>query len=1136
MNEIIFQLGISPTFDCFSNSNFYKFPNFAKTRDDVLHAFSSENEVCWVNPPFNLWPQVEPFLTQGKCSAIILCPAWRKPWITNLLKIASRRLYFEKGTHLFHTQWGTPWGVWALRVDKGPRPENVPEEALYRCKVHPSGKPPRSSLDPEMGFVGERTTKGKKSKVKPISELPPPSRKPKMLDLFSGTGSVSRVFESQGYEVTSLDHAPHFKPTITVDILKWDYKAQFPRGYFDIIFCCPPCEHFSRARTTAPRDLAHADLLVQKSLEIIHYFQPRKWFLENPRTGFLVQRPYMAKIPFVDVDYCQFSQWGYQKPTRIWGDPSISELSPRICDGKNCVNLVQRPNGRLGHREILGGKNMKITRNQKFRIPEALLKFLCNFPDPEPFEAAVNFIRALQLDALAEIEGSEPFSEIDAQNLAAELHKIGQLDCFVQSVVLADKPFEGPEVEKLRQTLMDEYRDTVFADKHLSDPPIRGPFGEATIDLKPGVTPVKLRPFRIQGERLESWKKLIDQLIADNKLEDGVSAWSSPSFPVPTKTLHKDRLVVDFRRLNDATITDAHPLPIIEDILNKQGKFCIWSVFDMKDGYHQIPLKKEDRHLTCMSTPRGTKQWKVLVMGLKNGGAIFQRMMEWVLAGIECADPYVDDVIIGSTGDTEEEAIQNHFKDVKSVLERFREQKLLVNPKKAHLFMREVEFCGHILSEGKRRPAPGKLLAIQKWELPQTVTQLRGFLGLTNYYSTYVDHYADSAGPLMSKLQLNRVDGKKGSQKRLSWRKCEIESFEKLKKLLAEKLELFRIDPDSPFILRADASDRAIGAVLEQQRKIDGILREVPVGFFSRKLSKSQLNWTPREKETYAVVSALRKWAGWIGLQPVLITTDHKSLEDWVHEKMDTPSGPGGRRARWHETLSKFDLEIKYIPGPDNVVADALSRFAYPASKAFQDSSFHGSEEARLEMKKIIEEELNESKMVGLIYQNSSPNEKNVLYIAGPMSRATLAKVTASQIYRVESQPSHVEVNQPKFVEISVQTDFPTPSQNELNSTTRGEFSSFSEDEFEIAPVRFNPKKKKKTVKFSEEATSSSEIPHKKYPTSRTTIHPPKPKSHGTLTMNLAIFGVKCGVKLTPTVRSGQVVCAKVREKWFLPG
>ena len=166
--------------------------------------------------------------------------------------------------------------------------------------------------------------------------------------------------------------------------------------------------------------------------------------------------------------------------------------------------------------------------------------------------------------------------------------------------------------------------------------------------------------------------------------------------------------------------------------------------------------------------------------------------------------------------------------------------------------------------------------------------------------------------------------------------------------MLTAELELFYLNPDQPFVLRADASDRAIGAVLEQERSSQW----VPVGFFSRKLGKSQRNWTPREKETYAVVSALRKWAGWVGLQPVLITTDHKSLEDWVTEKVDTPSGPAARRARWHETLSKFDLSVKYVPGKDNIVADAMSRFAYPACKTFQDAIYHGSEAARQEMKK----------------------------------------------------------------------------------------------------------------------------------------------------------------------------------------
>ena len=172
--------------------------------------------------------------------------------------------------------------------------------------------------------------------------------------------------------------------------------------------------------------------------------------------------------------------------------------------------------------------------------------------------------------------------------------------------------------------------------------------------------------------------------------------------------------------------------------------------------------------------------------------------------------------------------------------------------------------------------------------------------------------------------------------------------------------------------MRCDASGYAIGAELAQE--IEGSWRTV--GLFSRKLGKSQLNWTPREKETYAIVAALQKWAGTIGFQPVTVTTDHRALESWVTEHVDTPSGPRGRRARWHETLSQFDLEVKYIPGPENAVADALSRWAYPASSAREDVSFHGSAQAKEEVDNIIKEEQTLARMVGVLRRRRPAHEE----------------------------------------------------------------------------------------------------------------------------------------------------------------
>ena len=478
---------------------------------------------------------------------------------------------------------------------------------------------------------------------------------------------------------------------------------------------------------------------------------------------------------------------------------------------------------------------------------------------------------------------------------------------------------------------------------------------------------------------------------------------------------NKWRGVLDFRALNDATVTDAQPLPRIEDILTGQGRKYMFSVMDLKDAFHQVPLHVDSRPYTCCSTPRGTKQWYVVVMGLKNGVAIFQRVIDYCLRDVsDVADPYVDDIIIGTMWQGGEEAtLRAHDEDVRRVMDQLKVHKLVADIKKCRFFVTEVEFCGHILGGGKRRPAPGKLMALEKWEAPKTVTALRGFLGFTNYYSTYVKDYAAYAAPLLDLLKLNRIDGKKGSKKAVKFGPKEHESFESLKRELLRGLELQTVNPDKPFILRVDASDRAVGAALEQMAE-DGFKmptatdaltrRTVPVAFCSRKLTAGQVRtWSPREKETYAIVLALQKWSNYIGLQPVLILTDHKSLEVWATETLDTPSGPAGRLARWHETLSKFDLQVTYIPGKDNVVADALCRWAYPASKAFADVSIHGSVEDDEAMRAIIEEERREERSC------------RVLWIAdamGALHKEALRRIEAYRSLPPSEREAYVQVIQ----------------------------------------------------------------------------------------------------------------------------
>ena len=216
-----------------------------------------------------------------------------------------------------------------------------------------------------------------------------------MLDLCCGTGSVGDVFEQAGFTVISVDREERYQPTILTDILTWDYRNAFcPDIHFEVISCGPPCTEFSVAKTLGKRDLDLADSLVLKCLEIVEFFQPTFWFLENPRGGLLKSRWYMEGIPFVDVDYCQFSDWGYQKPTRIWGSHSLLSLPSRLCDIKTCPNAGPRDNGGWAHNRVLGATPElgvpRVPREDQYQVPPLLIKYIASqvlaHPSPKPVE------------------------------------------------------------------------------------------------------------------------------------------------------------------------------------------------------------------------------------------------------------------------------------------------------------------------------------------------------------------------------------------------------------------------------------------------------------------------------------------------------------------------------------------------------------------------------------------------------------------------------------------------------------------------------------------------------------------------------------------------------------------------------
>jgi hypothetical protein len=296
-------------------------------------------------------------------------------------------------------------------------------------------------------------------------------------------------------------------------------------------------------------------------------------------------------------------------------------------------------------------------------------------------------VRVMRLTAEAAVrfeddhEGKEVIREV-----AKHMVDVGAHVSFVKGAIEVREGVQTPLVENLKNQIIEECRDSSLSGICPCDPPVRGPHGEAEIWLREGAKPVSQKPYHMTGERRQAHAQLVDEAMKMGKIEPGSGPWNTPSFPVPKKAPGKYRLVQDLRPQNLATVKDGHPLPQIAHILQRQGQFKIWTVLDLTDGYHQMPLKKEHRHITCMSTPRGTMQWKVLVMGLKNGNAQFQKMMEWVLRDLPGVDPYVDDIIIGSTGGTEEELLQNHAGDVRRVLQRLKENVLVCSPEKISFF------------------------------------------------------------------------------------------------------------------------------------------------------------------------------------------------------------------------------------------------------------------------------------------------------------------------------------------------------------------------------------------------------------------------------------------------------------------
>lgn len=409
----------------------------------------------------------------------------------------------------------------------------------------------------------------------------------------------------------------------------------------------------------------------------------------------------------------------------------------------------------------------------------------------------------------------------------------------------------------------------------------------------------------------------INKLLRDDIIEKSFSPYNSPIWVVPKKGLDengkaKRRLVIDFQKLNAQTVTDKYPIPDINMTIQNLGRAKIFSTIDLESGYHQILIRKEDREKTGFSINHAKFHFKRMPFGLKNAPSIFQRCVNDILYDYigKFAYVYIDDVLIFSNTPVE------HMQHIKQIFHALHSANMKVSNDKSHFFKHETEFLGHIIKHGKITVDPEKIKTIREYQIPKTLKQLRSFLGLAGYYRKFIKDFAKIAKPLTIHLQTESgmVKAKQSGRVPVTLDHAALEAFEKLKTLLQEQIELYQPDYNKAFELTTDASNYAIGAVLSQDRH--------PITFISRTLTTTEQNYATNEKEILAIVWALQKLRNYLyGVAELTIYTDHQSLIHSISEK-----NPNTKLKRWKNFIAEFGAEIKYKPGYQNIVADALSR------------------------------------------------------------------------------------------------------------------------------------------------------------------------------------------------------------------
>ena len=360
------------------------------------------------------------------------------------------------------------------------------------------------------------------------------------------------------------------------------------------------------------------------------------------------------------------------------------------------------------------------------------------------------------------------------------------------------------------------------------------------------------------------------------------------------------RVCLDPRDINKNIKREHYYTRKIDDITPKMTGCTHFTVVDARSGYWMVALDEESSLLTTFSTPFGRFKYNRLPFGIVVAQDIFQRKMDSLFGDLPGVTGIADDLFVMGTSE------ENHDRNFINLLKHAGDNNIKFNSEKLQFKVKEAKFFGHVWTPEGIKPSPDKVEAITNMNPPKSVSDLQSFLGLVNYLNRFNPTIATLASPLR---ELTKKDVT------FLWNPEHQAAFDRIKEVIASPTTLSYFDPSKDTIIQSDASLQGLGAVLLQDEK--------PVCYASRTLTECEKNYSNIERELLAAVWSLEKFNHYVYGKAVKLQTDHKPIVA-ASKKQISKTSP--RLQRLLLRMSKYDVDLEYLPGKQNVIADALSR------------------------------------------------------------------------------------------------------------------------------------------------------------------------------------------------------------------